>query len=90
MHQLTYFKPLPLTYTTDYLTKAYKGVFGCGTKWNGMSWFHSTRMGRFRLCVCLSTVDGMEWLHFGVWLERLNRMNLIPLTIIYNSTRKYK
>ena len=28
-----------------------KGVFGSRTKCNGMAWFHSSVMGRFRLCV---------------------------------------
>ena len=28
-----------------------QGVFGSGTKCNGMSWFRSTRMGWFRPCV---------------------------------------
>jgi hypothetical protein len=30
-----------------------RGVFSLGTKWNGMSWFHSTGMGWFRSCVWL-------------------------------------
>jgi len=53
-------------------SKRSKGVFGSRTKWNGMSWFHSTGMGRFRSYVWLWVLDRMGWLRSGVWFGSWN------------------
>ena len=58
----------------EILIWACKGVFGSGTKCNGMSWFRSIEMEWFRLCVWYKNVvewngyvsmfswwNGMEW-----------------------------
>jgi hypothetical protein len=45
-------------------TERPKGVFGCGTRGDGMEWFHSDVMGWFRPCVRFRKNRGTEWFRF--------------------------